>query len=843
MWKRRSASSARLTLAGGRRFPVPTGRLAFFLLALCLVIPVAQVRAEQLITRITVNQEEKGDFFVNRTESGDFQVKGEDLRAMGFRAPAGSVVLIDGTPHLSLRSMTGVSYSFDENTLSLAITANPSLLGSRVIDFTAQQTEKVYQPRDTSAFFDYGLDYFGGNGASSGSFKFSQELGARKGDLLFLSDSLFSESAGSGRFTRLQSSVTWDDRARLWRVVGGDFFASSGELGSSLNLGGISFSKVYRIDPYFINYPTMGVTGQVALPTEATVYLNGMQVRTEKFSPGEFSLQNITGYGGAGGLEVVLKDALGREQRLSYPFYFANSFLLKKGLQEFSYNLGFVRERYGTGSNDYGKAAFSAFHHWGISDQLTVGFRAEADSSLLNLGPQANFLIDKAGVVSLSAAGSAGKGAASGGALSAAYQYQGTHAGAHLALSAFSSDYTTLTAGSATTRPKLQGAAGASYTDRALGSLSLDLATTRQYLGQDTDSVSLGYTRNLTNRLTLNATYRLVKQDGYDNQFLVSFNFTPRPNLFVSASEQAGKDGDASSIELQQNPPVGEGLGYRAIVSRAHSGGEESCGVNPSLQYNGRYGSYIADYNGQQRGGEFSDQYHLSATGALVWVGQSLGATRPVYDSFGLVKVGDLKGVKVLLNSQEIGTTDGQGRVFIPNLGSYYNNQVSISDKEIPIDYYLSSISRQVSPPLRSGSCIPFAVVKLQPISGRLLVREDAELKPVEFQEITMTVQGRELVFPTGKGGEFDIDASQSEEFKKAAGSGDEGCDAATGGSAGFIKAGSYAALVSYQGKPIRFTITIPAASAELVQLGDIVLAPAPAAEPAPAGQPSPAAH
>jgi len=33
-----------------------------------------------------------------------------------------------------------------------------------------------------------------------------------------------------------------------------DFQASSGLLGSSL-LGGVSFSKVYRIDPYFYYYP------------------------------------------------------------------------------------------------------------------------------------------------------------------------------------------------------------------------------------------------------------------------------------------------------------------------------------------------------------------------------------------------------------------------------------------------------------------------------------------------------------------------------------------------------------------------------------------------------------
>ena len=61
----------------------------------------------------------------------------------------------------------------------------------------------------------------------------------------------------------------------------------------------------------------------------------------------------------------------------------------------------------------------------------------------------------------------------------------------------------------------------------------------------------------------------------------------------------------------------------------------------------------------------------LSAAGGIVYVGGRVGFSRPVTDSFGLVRVDRLEGVRVSLNNQEIGRTDASGEVFLPNLGSY----------------------------------------------------------------------------------------------------------------------------------------------------------------------------
>jgi outer membrane usher protein len=792
-------------------------------LALALCLCAATARAEQLIVRIILNQEDKGDLFVNRETNGDFLVKNDDLMNIGFRAPQGRETSLDGENYRSLRSMSGVSFSFDEGQLALALTAPPALLGSATVDFSAPQAQKVYYPADTSVFLNYGADYLAGNAFSSSNLSLTNQVGARTGNLLFLTDSVYTKDQTQGRFVRLQTSLTHDDRETLQRFIAGDFFASSGDLGSSLNLGGLSFSKVFRMDPYFINYPTLGLSGQVALPSEAKIYLNGILMRTERFSPGEFLLKNITPYGSSGNVEVVLKDTFGRERRLSYPFYFGGASLLKPGLQEYSYNLGFLREQYGTESNRYSELAFSGFHRFGVSDWLTLGFRSEARRGLYNLGPQATILLDHAGLLGLSLSGSAGDTSRSGAAGTVNYVYQGLKAGCNLSLSSFTRDYSTV-AGSPLFAPRSQASAGVSYSDKMLGSFSAGYSTTRMYQGQDSDIASVGYSRTLTGNLSLTASYRNIKQTDHSNEVFVSLNYSPKPDLSVSASYQSAGASSNSVLELQKNAPIGEGYGYRLVLDHSTAAGQTTTTANPSLQYNGRYGIYQGEINAQEGPGNSTQQFHLATSGALVYVGHTFAATRPVYDSFGLVKVGNLEGIKVLLNSQEIGATDASGKLIVPDLGAFYQNQVAIDSKQIPIEYFLSSVVKVISPPLRSGSCLPFIAKKLQPISGTLLVRSGGVLKPVEFQEVTLTIMGKDIVVPTGTGGIFDIDLSQSEEFKKLTEAEESGCGSFVGGSSLFIKPGTYRGRVDYLEKPRSFTVTIPETADPVIDLGQIII-------------------
>src|SRR6185369_2263410 len=112
MWKRHNVCRKSLTKLGtafGPLFHCCRTRWVAPSLLLFLAFPLLPppAAAEQIITKIILNQEEKGDFFIDRTDTGDFLVKPSDLKSIGFREPAGTVTLIEGEPYISIRSMAG----------------------------------------------------------------------------------------------------------------------------------------------------------------------------------------------------------------------------------------------------------------------------------------------------------------------------------------------------------------------------------------------------------------------------------------------------------------------------------------------------------------------------------------------------------------------------------------------------------------------------------------------------------------------------------------------------------------------------------------------------------------
>ncbi len=756
-----------------------------------LLPPFSAWCGEIAIVGIFLNEESKGEFFVNLTGSGDFLVRSEDLRAIGFRELAGDVTLVDGEPYVSLRSIGGVTFAFDEKTLTLRVTAPPALLPRRTIDFSTQRQPKVYYPRDAGGFLNYGINYTAGPSFELQSFDITNTAGARAGDFLLLSDSTFRKTPGEGNFTRLLSSLTYDRRQDLQRAVAGDFFASSGDLGNSVNLGGISVSKVFQIDPYFIRYPLLDFSGLVSFPSEMEVYLDGNRIRTEKISPGEFQLRNLSSYDGAGVVTVVIKDPFGREQRIAYPHYFTET-LLRKGLHEYSYNAGVLRREFGSRSNVYGGPAFSVFHRYGVDDSITFGFRGEGDRDGVNAGPTATFRGGMPGITTASLAGSLAKGGRGGASALLNHVYQDRSFSTRVSLRAFSREYAI--AGSETReRTWYEAGAGAGYGMREFGFLSFNTDVTKKYVGQDRRTFSLNYSRNVSRRTSLLVTCRNVREEESVNEVLIGLTWYPWPDSSASASYQRSDGTNTERIQVQKNQPMGEGIGFRGTIERKNSASDSSTLANPFLQYNGKHGIYSAEYLGEYGGaGGDRETSRFSVSGGVAYVGGTLGFSRPIQDSFGLVTVDRLEGVRVYQNNQEIGRTDAKGRVFLPNLGSYYENQVSVGDRDIPIDYSLSEVTKYVSPPLRSGSVIPFEVRKIQAVTGILRVQSGKEVSPAEYYEVKMRVGEKEIAFPTGKGGEFYFEN---------------------------VPPGTYRAVVEIPGNPCSFDLTVPKSDEMIVDL------------------------
>ena len=744
------------------------------------------------ILRVVLNREEKGEFFVNVTEDGDFLVRIEDLKKMGFSEIRGRVLALEGEEFVSLRSMEGVKIGFDEKKLALELTVDPQLLEKKVFTLRYPRQAKVYYPKDMAGFLNYNLAYFARNSFTYDSTVLTDQLGFRFGDFLFLSDSSYAQRRGEGgQFVRLMSNVTYDRREDLKRIVFGDFFASSGELGSTLNMGGISFSKNYNIDPYFIKYPEIGFSGLASLPSELEVYRDGVLIRKERVAPGGFDLRDIPTYVGAGLAEVVLKDPFGREQRIPLPYYFTDT-LLKKGLHEYSYNIGFLREDFGVVSNRYNDFAFLGFHRYGISDSLTTGIGAEASRRVFNLGLSSTFSVPRQlGVINASVAWSDSKGRRDGVGGSVGYLYQGQNLSFNLLLRGFTRDYSNISIETVQDRTKYEATVGAGYFSSTLGSLSVGFDATKKYSGLDTKSLLASYSRKITDRSNVIASFKRDLENRI-NEFNISINYYFNYGITASSSYQRTEGNSSERIQVTKNLPLGEGFGGRAAFEANQAEPRNFNNYDLQLQYNAKYGQYGAEFMSTNR----AETYSFSAAGGLTFVKDSLNFSRPIRDSFALAKVGDLKGVRVYLNNQEIGRTGNSGKILIPDLGSYYENQISINDKDIPMEYALSEVMKYVSPLLRSGSYIEFGAMKMQGFTGTLKVKVGQEIKPLEYIEFKLMVEGKELLSPTGKGGEVYLEN---------------------------IKPGKYRGEFRYLDKDYSFDIIIPKSDDIVVDLGEII--------------------
>jgi outer membrane usher protein len=770
-------------------------RLAIILFTLTRFLPGAEDLA---IVAIELNSENKGEFVVAIKEESDFLIGADDLKAIGFRNPQGRSLTIESKSYLSLKSMSGVNFEFDESRLTIRIKADPALLKRIELNFAGGRQENLIQPRDISLIFNYGLQQDVARGTGFSSFSATQDAGMRIGDYLLASNTIFTRSQNKNRTTRLMTSVTRDNRASMTRTVIGDVYAASGNLGAMLLLGGFSYGKSYSIEPSFMKRPALDYTGFLALPSQVDVYLDGVQIRSEKLSPGEFGLKNIAADGGLHGLEIRIRDTLGREQTLNFPFYSSEA-LLQKGLHDYSYNAGILRNNYGVESNRYSGLAFSVFHRYGLTSRATVGFRTEGGGSLINGGPQLILSLSRYGVLDAGVSIDAGRKIRKGLAASLSHTYLGNNISLRFQAIAYSRNYRTLSNAHIDDRldsPRFLLEAGLGYGSKKLGSISLDVSGLHKYSGPNRDSYSITYSRALKRETAFSITYQHARFDKPDNQLFASLTHYLHKEVSVSATYQRENDSGTEIIQVQKNPPAGEGVSYRALLQRFDSAGQSSTFVNPYFQINSRYGIYSAEcrnrFTDNQSSGE---SFEISAAGSLVYASGAWGLSRPVNDSFAIIETNSIRDVRVYYNNHEIGATNDTGKIVIPLLNSYVDNLLAISDQDIPVNYTLQDVAQHLSPAWRSGTLVRFKATKTQAFSGRLFLKGSNGEQPMEFTEITLMVNNDTLKFTTGRDGELYLEN---------------------------IPPGQYRANFRFNNHAYSFVLKIPASQEMLVDLGKV---------------------
>ncbi|MDH4226679.1 MAG: SPOR domain-containing protein [Deltaproteobacteria bacterium] len=730
-------------------------KIALFLSALFYIFlfSTSATASEKAILTFYLNDVEKGDGFVYTTESGDVLVLSEDLTEIGIIVK-GKETVIGGQRHTSLKSLkaTGIDYALDASVATLKLTAPPSAFEQTVIGLGRLRPKGLESPETSSAFLNYSFDFTRDHYFDPTAFSMPLELGVRYRKYLLYSTYSYTKNNDGETSVRMMTNIVRDDTARMRRYILGDLNATTMELGGGSTIGGLGISKNYSLNPFFLRYPGLTLTGIITSPSDVELWVDGSLVSKQTLHPGEFEFKNIPLTSGVGEASMVIRDSFGKEKRIVVPFYFFST-LLAKGFHEYSYNTGFRRLHLGQESDDYDKnPSFLAFHRYGLTEALTLGYRAEGTNGMASGGLMTNFMLGPLGFFDAAYASSKEEVTdKSGDAYSVGYTYSIGKYGVNLrgTLRSYSRYYTNLSMPVAKDRASEELIASISYANRLMGSVSLGYTNAHHYEQEDFEKYSLKYSRSLFRGLSFDTTLSVTQTSTRRTEEIFANLRYMIGNTTTAALGYENTDGTAKGIATINKAPINDkGAALRLRAERTE---EQTTNYDNEAMYYARYGIYSARYN------ETFDisSYSARAAGSIATAGGSVHLGQPISDSFAIVKTGNIKGLGVTANGATAYPTDWRGETLLTRLTAYEANNISIKDDEVPLGYSLPTYTRYVSLQTRGGTLLDFAPAKLQAITGNVHIVENGRITPAEFWLMTVTAAGVDYGSPLIQNGEF----------------------------------------------------------------------------------------
>ncbi|MDA8814419.1 fimbria/pilus outer membrane usher protein [Luminiphilus sp.] len=712
------------------------------LLALVPSAPLAEDTAlavDEVFLVVVINQQEQGVAFLLRSDDRLF-AGGQDLRRWRLHLPKTTPLNRDGEDFYALDTLAGLSYEFNESSQALTVQAPPNLFDATRLSGTATDFSAP-TPASPGGFLNYDVSANHAQGRTSTSGLL--ELGGFAGWGTVQTRLLARDLNGKATAVRLDTTWTRDQPLKVASLRVGDAISGTSSWGGAVRFGGVQWSTNFSTQPGFIAFPLPGVSGEAALPSTVDLYVDSALRMSREVPSGPFSIQDLPVTTGQGDARLVVRDILGREQVITQPFY-ATPRLLKPGLQEYSYELGFVRRNFGTDSNNYGRPLVVGTHRSGITKHFTGELHGELLGHQQTVGLGGVMVWPVAGVLSSSLAMShSDKGV--GGLLELGFQRQGRYVsfGANTQL--------------ASQRFAKLGLEPEALAPRQISQMFVNLATTdygsfaasfTQQAFRDRKGnkiLNASYTRKLGRLGNLSVFVTRFMSGDANTVFNLSFSMPlgDRTNASISTSAQPGRE--QARLQVSRSLPAGSGLGYRLVTE---VGDSDRRAAEVSAQNGiGAYNLAVDQFQGQAA-------FRGSASGGVAFLGGSAFLSRRITDSFAVVQVPDYSGVGIYADNQLVASTDADGNALLPRLRPYQKNTVRIEQADLPLDAQIDTVQLDAVPYFRSGLLLRFPVKHSR---GALLtvVLENGEPLPTgaQAQIVGDDVEENE-VFPIGLRGE-----------------------------------------------------------------------------------------
>jgi outer membrane usher protein len=394
--------------------------------------------------------------------------------------------------------------------------------------------------------------------------------------------------------------------------------------------------------------------------------------------------------------------------------------MLKEGLQDFSYEAGFLRRNYAVESNDYGEWAAVATHRYGVTNWLTLEGHAEGMADRGNLGGVVQVTMPVLGLVGAGGALSTGDG--TGTLYKVFFQRNERDWTVGAAVQQQSDNYMDVAfePGSIRTLGILQVSAsvriGAAHWLNLLG-----LRTTDQT--GDFNTATLGWTMSLPRSAVLTTSLsHFWGSEPKSTAFLMTLvvPFGERDYATASVESRSNEPGTDVLLGASRNLLENDSFGYRVL------GGEQSEVKRVEL------GAYWQTGIGQF-GVEAIDAFDTRSTrayarGGIAAAGGEWRFSRYLDESFAIVKVADFPDVQIYANNQPVGKTDASGVAVVPRVPAFLPSTIAFEAEDIPLDGAFGQNVKQVKLAHRMGALLDMGVARV--LSATLTLMETSD-KPV----------------------------------------------------------------------------------------------------------------
>lgn len=606
-----------------------------------------------------------------------------------------------GLRYYAVSAIPGADGRIDSEKNQLAITvAADSFVATKLSRELAQTPPRT--PGVPALYLNYDLNFNASTGSTSvrelgllGEVGFSGSLGVLTQTFIGRRQSNSDEPA----FVRLESTLRRDFPEAGYTLSLGDAVLRTGLLGRSAYYGGVQFGTNFSLAPHLNRQPVPLITGETAAPSMVQLYVNNVLRQTSNIPAGPFALDNLPALMGNGQVTVVVRDVLGRETLLTHPFLVAAE-LLAPGLNDWTFDAGWLRRRLGIESARYGEGFVAGMWRRGLSTTWTLEGRAEAlrDRQTAGVATVNAFganLLARAGLL-------ASRDAVLGdghrwmlGLERPGYRFNGS-----FTLEGASRSFRSLGEDALTVPARLQLAAQASLIGD-WGRLGLGLAHQRLYTSAPVTTFSLNYTTTPVTGWQLSAyvTRAISIRSATTVGALLTVPLDQRTSM--AASVQTG-GGRVDAYTTVSHAPQGEyGLAWRALA--AHQGAARA---EAGAYYISPHGQVTADISASS----LQRSIRLGAVGGVVATAGRMFATPRVDGSAALVHVPGYGNVGVGLGGRVVAHTDAEGYALVPRLAAYQSNPVRLDPNDLPFSAEIDSIEFQAVPGWRSVAAVTFPV-------------------------------------------------------------------------------------------------------------------------------------